>query len=413
MTKETRTGGRAATGGVVPGRFGISVGSPSSTPHPGFRWTLLTDVARLESGHTPSRSIEEYWSGDIPWVGIRDATGNHGKTLYETEQHVSQAGLDNSSSRLLPAGTVCLSRTASVGYVITMGVPMATSQDFVNWVCGPDLNPRYLHYILVGEQESIRRFAHGTTHQTMYYPEAKALHALLPTRYAQDAIAAVLGALDDKIVANSHVVETLTAHMDASLEGAIRRVARPMQVADVAEFHNRHRVPLSANVRATRRGTVPYYGATGVFDYVDEPLFDRPLVLVGEDGSVVQLSGQPVVQYIWGPSWVNNHAHVLTGLTISTELLHAVLLRSNVASLVTGAVQPKLSMGNLKSMCVNLPGGSEMPLLEVLFAADSALLRTKTEESRSLSATRDLLLPLFMSGKVTVKDAERVTEEVL
>lgn len=79
-------------------------------------------------------------------------------------------------------GTVCLSRTASVGYVIQMGVEMCTSQDFVNWVCGPDLNPAYLRYILMFEQESIRRFAHGTTHQTMYYPEAKALHAMMPSR---------------------------------------------------------------------------------------------------------------------------------------------------------------------------------------------------------------------------------------
>jgi len=86
-----------------------------------------------------------------------------------------------------------------------MGRPMATSQDFVNWVCGPELNPAYLKYVLMLEQESVRRFAHGTTHQTMYYPEAKALHALLPDRPTQDAVADVLGELDGKIAANEGV----------------------------------------------------------------------------------------------------------------------------------------------------------------------------------------------------------------
>src|SRR5690606_15742999 len=109
--------------------------------------------------------------GGIPWIGVRDATGNHGMTIDDTLQHTSQLGLDNSSARLLPAGTVCLSRTASVGYVVTMGVPMATSQDFVNWVCGPELDNRYLHYLLMGEQDSIKRVAYGSVHATMYYPD--------------------------------------------------------------------------------------------------------------------------------------------------------------------------------------------------------------------------------------------------
>lgn len=237
----------------------------------------------------------------------------------------------------------------------------------------------------------------------------------LPPMAEQKAIAEVLGALDDKIAANTQLNQTLVAHMDASLDGAVRRAARPVQVQvnDVAEFHNRHRVPMSANERAARRGTIPYYGASGVFGYVDEHLFNRPLVLVGEDGSVVQPSGQPVVQYVWGPAWVNNHAHVLTGSTISTELLRSMMLRSSVAAIVTGAVQPKLSMGNLKSLLIDVPGDSELPLLEATFATDSALLRAKTEETRSLIATRDTLLPLLMSGKLRVRNAERTVEEVV
>jgi len=135
----------------------------------------------------------------VPWIGIRDATGNHGSTIRKTEQYTNELGIRNSSARILPANTVCLSRTASVGYVVVMGVPMATSQDFVNWVCGSELDHRYLKYILLAERRAFLRFASGTTHQTIYFPEVKAFHVAMPSLEVQQGIADVLGALDDRI----------------------------------------------------------------------------------------------------------------------------------------------------------------------------------------------------------------------
>lgn len=196
---ETKTGGRAATTGVIPGDVALSVGNPQTDLFEGWSWRLLTDVARLESGHTPSRRRPEWWGGSIPWIGIRDATGNHGSTIYKTEQYTNDDGIRNSSARVLPAKTVCLSRTASVGYVVVMGVPMATSQDFVNWVCGPELDHRYLKYVLLAERNAFLRFASGTTHQTIYFPEVKAFHIAMPGLSAQREIADVLTGLDDRI----------------------------------------------------------------------------------------------------------------------------------------------------------------------------------------------------------------------
>ena len=170
---------------------------------------------KLESGHTPSRKHPDYWDGGIPWIGIKDATENHGRTLSDTYQHVSELGLKNSSARLLPENTVCLSRTASVGFVVVMGRQMATSQDFVNWVCGPNIEPHYLKYVLLAENEALWRFASGTTHQTIYYPEAKAFHVCLPPLTEQKRIAEVLGALDDKIELNRRMNSTLEATAQA------------------------------------------------------------------------------------------------------------------------------------------------------------------------------------------------------
>jgi len=209
--RQTRTGGKAATEGVIPGKYALSVGMPSTAAPEGWIWTPLSSVARLETGHTPSRKHPEYWGGDIPWVGIRDATGNHGATIHRTNQYTTSLGIANSSARILPANTVCLSRTASVGYVVVMGVPMATSQDFVNWVCGPDIDYRFLKYVLLAEHDSLLRFASGTTHQTIYFPEAKAFHVCLPPIRFQQKIAETLQSLDDGI----ELLRATSATLDA------------------------------------------------------------------------------------------------------------------------------------------------------------------------------------------------------
>jgi type I restriction enzyme S subunit len=207
--KQTSTGGREATEGVIAGRFALSVGRPNLPEPKGWKWTKLTDVARLETGHTPSRRHPEYWDGDVPWIGIKDATGNHGRIINDTIQHVTQDGIDNSSARILPANTVCLSRTASVGYVVIMGKPMATSQDFINWVCSDAIDYRYLAAVLFAENSSYSLFSHGTTHQTIYFPEAKAFHILLPPINLQTKIANVIWSINQKIELNRQINQTL------------------------------------------------------------------------------------------------------------------------------------------------------------------------------------------------------------
>ncbi len=104
--------------------------------------------AKIESGHTPSRSKPEYWENcTIPWFSLADVWQiRNGEVieLFETKELVSELGLANSSARLLPKGTVVLSRTASVGYSAIMGCDMATTQDFANWICGGKLNNAFL-----------------------------------------------------------------------------------------------------------------------------------------------------------------------------------------------------------------------------------------------------------------------------
>ncbi|MDP9986648.1 type I restriction enzyme S subunit [Arthrobacter oryzae] len=231
-----------------------------------------------------------------------------------------------------------------------------------------------------------------------------------PSLPEQKRIAEILGALDEKIAANTKLVSLIDAHLGLEYTATVLDSASALPLSEVAEFHNRKRVPLSAREREQRRGDVPYYGASGVFGTVDTAIFDEPLVLVGEDGSVINDDGTPVSQYIWGPAWVNNHAHVLTGKGISTELLFLAISRTQVATLVTGAVQPKINMGNLKRLTLEIPSADRRVRLEQIVKAETASKRAAIDESRTLAAIRDALLPQLMSGKLRVKDAEKVLE---
>lgn len=176
---EQSRGGRNATDDIVEGVGGIAVNDPGTALPEGWSWVRLRRIARQETGHTPSRSHPEWWGGDVSWIGIKDANAHHGRVIHETLQTINDDGLANSSARLLPAMTVCLSRTASVGYVTVMGKPMATSQDFATWSCTDALEPFYLMYALMSEGDDIRRFGEGSTHTTIYFPEIRAFHIKL------------------------------------------------------------------------------------------------------------------------------------------------------------------------------------------------------------------------------------------
>jgi type I restriction enzyme S subunit len=207
-------GGREATDKVIPGVAGLSVNDPGIDLPDGWAWVPLLHIAKQETGHTPSRSKPDYWDGGVPWIGIRDAGAHHGRFIEDTAQTISEAGLANSSARMLPAGTVCLSRTASVGYVTIMARSMATSQDFATWTCTEALLPEYLMYALMAEGDEIRNFGMGTTHTTIYFPEVRAFHIALPPVEEQKEIVARIKAA----IARANRLEAEAARARALLD---------------------------------------------------------------------------------------------------------------------------------------------------------------------------------------------------
>lgn len=142
-------------------------------------------------------------------------------------------------------------------------------------------------------------------------------------------------------------------------------------------------------------------------DYVDEFIFDGKYLLLGEDGTVVDDAGYPILQYVWGQFWVNNHAHILTGkLGFNVESLLLLFKRTPVKSIVTGAVQPKISQANLRSIQVVVPPESELNAFNELTRPLFDQIRQNQDQNKTLASLRDALLPKLMSCELDVSNIE-------
>lgn len=205
----------------------------------GEAWTrvALRKVATLGTGHTPSRQHPEYWEDcTIPWLTLADVgplrTGTK-QFVTDTSERISELGVRNSSAVVHPEGTVVMSRTASVGYSAILGVPMATSQDYVTWDCGPRLEPRFLLHALRGLRDDILSMRMGSTHQTIYMPDVERIQVPLPPLDEQWRIADHLDAetahIDTLITKRQRQIELLVERRQAKMFDAIS--GRDLEVA--------------------------------------------------------------------------------------------------------------------------------------------------------------------------------------
>lgn len=164
-----------------------------------WRWTRLSYVATMGTGHTPDRTKPEYWRDvSIPWVTASDLSKRPSayEPLHYTEQHVSELGVANSSAVVHPTGTVMLCRTASVGLFCQIGRPMATTQAFVTWTPKDELESRYLLYLIGAMRPEWDRLAYGSTHLTIYFPDLADVSIPVPPVEEQRRIA---NFLDDRV----------------------------------------------------------------------------------------------------------------------------------------------------------------------------------------------------------------------
>jgi type I restriction enzyme S subunit len=172
---------------------------------------------------------------------------------------------------------------------------------------------------------------------------------------------------------------------------------KPLSI--ISENLNNRRVPITENVRL--RGNIPYYGASGVVDYVEGHIFDEDLLCVSEDGANLVARTYPIAFPISGKTWVNNHAHVLRFEEHATQkLVEGYLNSTDLKDFITGIAQPKLNRAMLDSIPIPLPEPAEQKAIAGCISSLDSLLAAELEKLDALGKhKKGLMQQLFPSSE--------------
>ncbi len=369
----------------------------------------LGDIADIQTGPFGSQLHNK----DYALVGSPIVTVEHLGNRHFTTQNlplVSDADKARLSKYILSEGDIVFSRVGSVdrcSYVSDKEVGWLFSGRCLRVRCNREVYPLYIYYYFCLEsvKQYIRNVAVGATMPSINTQIMSEIPISLPSLEEQRRIAGILGAIDDKIENNRRINTNLELQAQALYKQwfvdnrSDDWEEKPL--SEIITIYDSQRKPLSGQQREKMDKVYPYYGAASLMDYVDGYLFDGIYLLLGEDGTVVDELGFPILQYVWGKFWVNNHAHILTGKNgFSTETLYVLLKQTSVKSIVTGAVQPKISQANLKNISVTIPPIYQLSKYNEVIEPLFKTIRKNNDESSRLATLRDTLLPKLMNGEI-------------
>lgn len=167
---------------------------------------------------------------------------------------------------------------------------------------------------------------------------------------------------------------------------------KKVKLGEIVILHDSKRVPLSSLERAKRKGNYPYYGAASIVDYIDSYIFDGDYILLGEDGTVINDNGTPILQRPSGQFWVSNHAHVITNREgVDFDFLYYLLCNTNITSAVTGAVQMKVSQKNLLNIELPLPPLETQRRIAAILSSLDDKIENNNRINRNLEAQAQAL----------------------
>lgn len=182
-------------------------------------------------------------------------------------------------------------------------------------------------------------------------------------------------------------------------------------VNEVSENLDGKRRPIKESDRSLMQGTIPYYGASGIIDYVNDFIFDESLILLGEDGENVVSRNLPLAFIINGKTWVNNHAHVLKPASdIDIVYLTEYLEHLDYSDIVSGSAQPKITQNTLNKKLVKKPSfGEQIIISKRMGSINRSILKELIIKSKYHQLKQSLMSDL-LTGKVRVKYEEEQTE---
>jgi len=312
---------------------------------------LSSIISKVVGGGTPSRAIDSYWNGVIPWASVKDISSSQ-RYLSGTEEHISPEGLKSSACTLIPAGVPIVATRMAVGAVTIPTIPTGINQDLKGLFLRPNVEPVFVRYLISHLQEKISSVSVGSTVKGINVQDFLKIEIPeTPCLDSQKKIVSILTSIDEQIELTEKLIEKKKDIKKGIILDLISSKDHDTPIGDVADILDSLRIPVNDEERQRRGGDVPYYGANGLQGYIDRPLFNEPLILIAEDGgNFEQFVERPIAYRISGPSWVNNHAHILRAKNYNQDYLFYALEHMNILSLISGGTRAKLNQSELKKI---------------------------------------------------------------
>jgi len=266
---------------------------------------------------------------------------------------------------LIPSSGETKEEIATCACVQKNGIALGSDLNIIR----STLDGRFLAYYIKGAlQNTLAKLAQGDAVVHLYPNQLKNLKIQIPKiKEEQQRIADCLSSLDDLIAAEGRKLEALRAHKKGLMQQLFPREGETVprlrfpgfrwewvvkDIEELCEVLNNRRIPISSSDRVP--GSYPYYGASGIVDYIDNYIFDERLVLVGEDGAKWG-SFEPTAFIAEGKYWVNNHVHVLKPIGVIGTFLTNYLTFLDIGKYITGNAPPKLTLHKLKAIPIPHP----------------------------------------------------------
>ena len=319
----------------------------------------ISQLTTSYSGGTPATKIKTYWeNGTVPWLRSGELKD---KKITSARTYITVEGYKNSSTKKYPKNTVLIAltgaTTAKTGFLTFEAC--GTQNVFGLLPCN-EINPKFMWYFFRNSYQELLGKSFGGAQQHINGTIIKNHVINYPIKEKQNEIVQILEKADHLINKRKKLLE--------QIKFLPRNIFLKMFLTDtknsfesktlehlVKNLDNK-RIPIKKSKRKKILGKIPYYGASGIVDYVDDYIFDDVLLLISEDGENLRARKTPISFTISGKSWVNNHAHVLkVGEDVTIKYLESFFNNLDLTRFLTGTTRPKLNKSVLMDIEIPIP----------------------------------------------------------
>lgn len=397
----------------------------------------LSEILTLIGGGIPKTTNPSYWGGNIPWLSVVDFN-NDNRYVHTTEKTITEEGVQNSSTKILPQGSLILSARGTVGALAQLTKPMAFNQSCYGIIAKEQTTNDFLYYLLKDVVEDLQAKGHGSVFNTITRDTFDTITVNLPSLDEQKRIAEILGSLDDKIELLQKQNKTLEDMAKALFKSwfvdfdVVRAKQKGLPKADIMrEYHLTEELydlfpssfadsplgpipsgwevktiqeiakissgkrPQSAQDQKSLTHNVAVYGGNGIKWWTQTPLYTTPIIITGRVGTLGQ------VYRIYNPVWISDNALVFETNLDNFEYLFYMLKNVDFSSFNRGSTQPLITQGDIKNVSLVYNKGIIKEFHNIVVQYEKKIL-LNNKQIQTLTELRDTLLPRLISGKIRV-----------